>query len=123
MGITAAVKKIIWLRQLLQELGLTPDIVSTPSIILGDNTQANRLCREQFISPGNQYIYQTYHFNKEAVELGFVDIRWLSTKLNISDLFTKPVPRQVLEALVKQLTGYATAEQWQAITDAAASTH
>jgi hypothetical protein len=120
MGITAAVKRLVWLRQLLEELGVTPEILETPSIILGDNTQANRLCLEHFISPGNQYIYQAYHFNKEAVELGFVDIRWIQTKLNIADLFTKPVSRQVLEALVPLLTGYGTAEQWEPISRATA---
>jgi hypothetical protein len=56
----------------------------------------------------------------EAVEMGFVDIRWIQTKLNIADLFTKPVSRQVLEALVPLLTGYGTAEQWEPISRATA---
>jgi hypothetical protein len=55
MGITGAVKRIIWLRQLLEEIGTAPEILQQPTIIYGDNTQANRLCREHFISPGNQY--------------------------------------------------------------------
>ena len=115
MGITAAVKRVIWLRQLLSELMVTPEITENPTVVFGDNTQANRLCLEHFISPGNQYIYQTYHFNKEAVALGFVSIRWLQTKLNVADLFTKPVSRQVLESLVGRLTGYADDEQWSSI--------
>ena len=32
--------------------------------------------------------------------------KWLRSKLNISDLFTKAVPRQVFEALVGGLTGF-----------------
>ena len=115
MGITAAVKRVVWLRQLLSELMVTPEIIENPTVVFGDNTQANRLCLEHFISPGNQYIYQTYHFNKEAVALGFVSIRWLQTKLNVADLFTKPVSRQVLESLVGRLTGYADDEQWSSI--------
>ena len=82
------------------------EALQQPTVIFGDNTQANRLCREHFISPGNQYIYQTYHYNKEAVELGFVDIQWQHTSMNIADLFTKPVSRQVLETLLGLLTGY-----------------
>ena len=107
MGITAAVKRIIWLRQLLEEIvGTALEALQHPTIIFGDNTQANRLCREHFISPGNQYIYQTYHYNKEAVELGFVEIQWEHTSMNIADLFTKPVSRQVLQTLLGLLTGY-----------------
>ena len=57
MGITAAVKRVIWLRQLLADLGVTPEIAESPTVVFGDNTQANRLCLEHFVSPGNQYIY------------------------------------------------------------------
>ena len=117
MGITAAVKRVIWLRQLLADLGVTPEIAESPTVVFGDNTQANRMCLEHFVSPGNQYIYQTYHFNKEAVTLGFVSIRWLQTKMNVADLFTKPVSRQVLDTLVSKLTGYASAEQWKAVLE------
>jgi hypothetical protein len=120
MGITQLVKRLIWFRQLLEEIGAAPEVLQQPTVIFGDNTQANRLCREHFISPGNQYIYTAYHLNKEAVELGIVDIRWLNTKLNIADLFTKPVNRQTFNNLVDQLTGHASAEQWQAILTAAA---
>ena len=123
MGITSAAKKIVWLRQLLFELGTNPEIIGQPTVVLADNAQANRICREHFISPGNQYIHLSYHYNKEAVELGFVDIRWINTKLNIADLFTKPVSRQVFENLVDQLTGYASAEQWSTILTAASQHH
>jgi hypothetical protein len=88
--------------------------------VLADNTQANRICREHFISPGNQYIHLSYHYNKEAVELGFVDIRWISTKMNTADLFTKPVSRQVFNHLIAMLTGHASAEQWAPILATAA---
>ena len=106
MAITSVVKRVIWLRQLIFELGIYPEILAHPTLVLGDNTQANRLCKEHFISTGNQYIYLPYHFNKEATHMGFVAIKWLRSKLNISDLFTKAVPRQVFEALVGGLTGY-----------------
>ena len=106
MGITWAVKRVVWLRQLLEELDVCVEVQENPTLVLGDNTQANRLAREHFISTGNQYIYLHYHFNKEAVELGHVEVRWLQSKLNLADLFTKPVPRQTMEALVGGLTGY-----------------
>jgi site-specific DNA-cytosine methylase len=120
MGITSAVKRIVWLRQLLSEMDSTPEVLEKPTVVLADNTQANRICREHFISPGNQYIHLTYHYNKEAVDLGFVDIRWIHTKINIADLFTKPVSRQVFTNLIAQLTGHASTEQWSAILAAAA---
>ena len=106
MELTFAAKRVVWLRQLLEELGVCHEALAVPTLLLGDNIQANRLCREHFISTGNQYVYLSYHFIKETVELGMVDVKWLSTKLNTSDLMTKPVPRQTLLNLVGALTGY-----------------
>ena len=123
MGITQVVKRLIWFRQLLEEIGAAPEVLQQPTIVFGDNTQANRLCREHFVSTGNQYIYTAYHLNKEAVHLGIVDIRWLSTKINIADLFTKPVSRQVFINLVDQLTGHASAEQWRDTINSATQAH
>jgi hypothetical protein len=67
------VKRVIWLRQILEEIGAAPEIL-----------------------------------NKEAVELGIADIRWLHTKMNTADL-------------IALLTGHASTEQWAPILTAAAS--
>ena len=73
----------------------------------GDNVQANRLCKEHFISPGNQYIATQYHFNKEKVQSGDVDIFWIATKYNLADIFTKALSKQVLDQLLNYLLGFA----------------
>jgi hypothetical protein len=43
-------------------------------VLSGDNIQAHRLCKEHFVTTGNQHIYQPYHFNREAIEMGVVAI-------------------------------------------------
>ena len=113
MAITAAIKRTVWLRQLISELSACQEVLAQPTVVLGDNTQANRLCREHFITPGNQYIALSYHYNKEQVELGTVTIRWLASAANIADLMTKPVSRQVLNKLLGALTGYSSPQQLQ----------
>lgn len=45
MGITAAIRVATWLRQLFCEIDLD-EFVAEPTIIYGDNIQANRLCKE-----------------------------------------------------------------------------
>ena len=96
---------VVWLRQLLFELGFN-DLIKEPTVVYGDNKQANTLCVEQIITSGNQYIYLPYHWNKEVVEMGYVQIRDCRTALNIADLFTKPVPAQKIRDLMGQLLGY-----------------
>ena len=103
MAITAALKKLVWLTQLLDEI--RHDYVK-PINLFGDNVQANRLCNEQFISSGNQYIDVQYHFNKEKVREGLVTVQWVDTNLNLADIYTKPLERAVLDKLMPTILGY-----------------
>ena len=106
MALFLLIKRIIWLRQLLKELGYD-SMISAPTACYGDNVQANRLCKEHFISPGNQYIATQYHFNKEKVQSKDVDIYWIATKYNLADIFTKALSKQVLDQLLNYLLGFA----------------
>jgi len=103
MAITAAAKKLVWITQLLQEICVDHQL---PIELYGDNVQANRLCTENIITPGNQYIAQYYHFNKEKVGEGLMILIWVDTTLNIADIYTKPLTRPQCEALMPNLLGY-----------------
>ena len=103
MAITAAAKKLVWITQLLEEIKHTHEL---PIDMFGDNVQANRLCAENIITTGNQYIRQHYHFNKEKVEEGLMKLTWVDTTLNIADIYTKPLTRAQCENLMPDLLGY-----------------
>ena len=74
MAMAAAIKAIIWMRQLIDDMGLG-DVIKMPTILFGDNVCANNLSREHFVSTGNQYIYRPYHFNREFffVQIIFIE--------------------------------------------------
>ena len=38
--------------------------------------------------------------------MGFVDVRWIGTKLNFADIFTKPVTPDVVKNLLRKMLGY-----------------
>lgn len=97
-----------WLRDLLGEMGLS-EVVVAPTITYGDNRAANLLCEEDIITCGNQFMQVPYHYNKEAVQAGIVEMKYISTADNIADLFTKSVSRQVLEHLLPVLLGHRAA--------------
>ena len=105
MALKHACVDVVWLRQLLKELAFD-EMVSSPTVVLGDNDQATRLSREDIVTPGNRYIRADYHFAKECVELGDVCSRRVSTAENISDVLTKPLSRQYISRLRPMLTGY-----------------
>jgi hypothetical protein len=105
MGLTAALRAIVWLRQLLQEIGQS-DLIKDATVVYGDNIQANRLCKEHFVTTGNQHIFQPYHWNRQCVLQGHAIVKWIQTKLNISDVLTKAVSAELIKNLGDLLCGY-----------------
>ena len=55
MAIHWAVRHIVWLREMLIEVGLA-EIVEDPTVIFGDNRAANGLCEQNMVTQGNQFI-------------------------------------------------------------------
>ena len=105
MALCACNQAVIWLRQLLHELDFQ-ELLEEPTLVYGDNRQANELCKEDLITSGTQYIYLPYHFNKEVQELGYVDVQDIRTGINIADLMTKPVPAPKIRDLCGAMLGY-----------------
>ena len=95
-------KHVVWLRQLLGELGMR-HMIAEPTVVYGDNYSALNLSTEDFVSTGNQYVYLPYHYNKELVRLGYVQFHKKSSKCNLADLFTKSVVKKVVDDLLPYL--------------------
>ena len=105
MALHHCVKQVVWLRQLMQEIGLAA-YVSTPTEVYADNKQANKLCAEDLVTAGNMYFRTGYHYNKEAVAEGHVKIEYIKTDQNVADLFTKAIKKGVIRQLLDALLGY-----------------
>ena len=97
-----------WLRDLLVEMAYL-SVGAQPTNTYADNRAANLLCEEDIITCGNQFMQVPYHYNKEAVQSGTVQMIYISTVENLADLFTKSVSKQVLQRLLPALLGHAKA--------------
>ena len=104
MAMCEAAKSIVWLRQLLAELG-EHDSISHPTLSYGDNNAALSLSVEDFVSTGNQYVYLPYHYVKEVSRMGYVNFQPKKSQFNLADVFTKPVTKTVLGTLLPYLCG------------------
>ena len=56
MALCLLIKKIIWFRQLLHELGFY-EFIKDPTAVYGDNVQANRLCMQRTLRFTRQPVY------------------------------------------------------------------
>jgi hypothetical protein len=95
-----AAKEICWLRTFLGEIGRD---ISNPIKFRCDNQSTIALCRDNKFHARTKHIDIRYHFVREAVEAGQVDVHYIPTDENISDILTKPLSRFKLEYFVKLL--------------------
>ncbi|GKC49173.1 hypothetical protein Tco_1071918 [Tanacetum coccineum] len=50
-----------------------------------------------------KHIYIRYHFIKEKVENGIVELYFVRTEYQLADVFTKPLPREIFNFLIDKL--------------------
>ncbi|GJY22304.1 hypothetical protein Tco_0394870 [Tanacetum coccineum] len=68
-----------------------------------DNKSATALCCNNVQHSQGKHIDVRYHFIKEQMENGIVELYFVRTKYKLADIFTKPLPRDRFNFLIKKL--------------------
>ncbi len=85
-GATMAACEVAWLRKLLGDLGLHVD---RHVVIYCDNLSSIQLARNPVFHARTKHIEVHYHFIREMVLAGEIDITYVSTEDQVADIFTK----------------------------------
>jgi hypothetical protein len=88
-AIAQASTEIIWLCSLLSELGL---VSSTPALLWCDNIGATYLTANPLFHARTKHIEIDVHFVRDLVASNALSIRFISSKDQLADTFTKPLP-------------------------------
>jgi hypothetical protein len=96
----AAMQEVIWLRGLLNELGLH---TAMSSVIYGDNQSAIAVTKNGIKGERTKHVDIKYHFVTETVERGDVTLKWIPTGDQQADIFTKALPPPVFGNFRRQL--------------------
>jgi Reverse transcriptase (RNA-dependent DNA polymerase) len=87
-----ATEEAISIRYMLRSLGVP---ITKPTLMLGDNLGS----LQSVTSPGaickKKHTQINFHYVREAVAAGIVQLAKVDTKLNLSDSFTKPVEKSI----------------------------
>jgi hypothetical protein len=94
------VKEVLWLKQLLIELGLK---VKLPIDIYIDNQAAIALAENPVSHQRTKHIDIRYFFLREHITAGTIKLHYVNTADNPADLLTKPASLAVFEKLVSEL--------------------
>ncbi|CAM8910558.1 unnamed protein product [Rhodiola kirilowii] len=83
----------IWIQSVLKELGVEQ---KQPPILWCDNLGATYLTANPVFHARTKHIEIDFHFVREKVAQGALDVRFISTSDQLADVFTKPATRQTL---------------------------
>ena len=89
LGMSHAGKELIFLSQLLAELGFPPP---SPPVLFGDNQGANALSRDPQFHNRTRHLRLTEHFVREMVQQGMLRVDYIPTARMVADAMTKSLP-------------------------------
>ena len=84
----------IWVDSLLKELGV---IQQRTPILWCDNLGATYLTANPVFHARTKHIEIDFHFVRECVAAGALEVRFISSNDQLDDVFTKPATRQMLD--------------------------
>jgi hypothetical protein len=111
IALSNTAKEIKWLHHWLNELDvLVPNQLhhTKPTTIHVDNTAAIALAGVDAPHSRTKHIDTRYHFVREMVSNGDVQIQWTPTANQLADLLTKRLPTEPFRSVVRQLLAPTT---------------
>ena len=85
-GAAVAACEAVWLKRILKDLGVP---IKDPTSLYCDNLSSIYLARNPVFHARTKHIEVHYHFIRERVLPGDVDVLHISTNLQMADIFTK----------------------------------
>jgi hypothetical protein len=98
-----ATAEVIWLETLLKELGIK---LSARPCLWCNNMGATYLSANPVFHARTKHIEIDFHFVRERVAKRLLDIRFISSRDQVADGFTKPLPSTEFEKFKRNLNLY-----------------
>ena len=100
VALADTIAEALWVKMTLEEMNITR---KEPIKNFIDNQAAKNIAENPVNHERTKHIDIQYHFIRQVVGSGVVDLYYVNTKQNISDLLTKAVKRTVFQKLVGEL--------------------
>ncbi|GJT41683.1 retrovirus-related pol polyprotein from transposon TNT 1-94 [Tanacetum coccineum] len=91
--------QILWMRSQLTDYGVGFNKIP----MYCDNKSAIALCCNNVQHSGSKHIDIRFHFIKEHVKNGVIELYFVNTEYQLADIFTKPLAREIFEFLINKL--------------------
>jgi hypothetical protein len=95
-----ATAELIWVEALLKELGVCQ---TSPPILWCDNIGATFLSSNPVFHARTKHIEVDFHFVRERVAKKLLQVRFISSRDQPADIFTKPLPLPLFQECKRNL--------------------
>ncbi|GJX49016.1 hypothetical protein Tco_0275861 [Tanacetum coccineum] len=99
IALSGCCSQILWMRLQLTDYGFQFNKIP----LYRDNKSAIALCCNNVQHSRAKHIDIRYHFIKEQVENGIVELYFVRIEYQLADIFTKPLPRERFNFLINKL--------------------
>ncbi|GJV27129.1 hypothetical protein Tco_1383577 [Tanacetum coccineum] len=99
ISLSGCCAQVLWMRSQFTNYGLGFNKIS----MYYDNKSAIALCCKNVQHSRSKHIDIRYHFIKEQVENGVVELYFVRTEYQLADIFTKALSREIIEFLIEKL--------------------
>nr|GEX95652.1 copia protein [Tanacetum cinerariifolium] len=99
IALSGCCAQILWMRSQLSDYGLVFNKIP----MYCDNKSVISLCCNNVQHSRSKHIDIRYHFIKEQVEQGVIELYFVNTEYQLADLFTKALGRERIEFLTNKL--------------------
>ncbi|GJS45529.1 retrovirus-related pol polyprotein from transposon TNT 1-94 [Tanacetum coccineum] len=99
IALSGCCAQILWMRLQLTDYGFQFNKIP----LYCDNKSAIALCCNNVQHSRAKHIDVRYHFIKEQVENGVLELYFVRTEYQLADIFTKPLPRERFNFLIEKL--------------------
>ena len=110
IALSMCMRELIPLKRILAELNgvfkFELEGALTKSTVFEDNASAVQLATVPKMTPRSKHIALHYHFFRKFIGDGIVEVKHVSTDLQIADIFTKGLGDTKFEKLRKLLMGW-----------------
>nr|GEU37973.1 retrotransposon protein, putative, Ty1-copia subclass [Tanacetum cinerariifolium] len=87
-----AAMEAVWIKKFISRLGIVPTI-NEPIKMLCDNLAALFIANESRVQRDAKHYHRRYHYIRECIVLGEINILKVHTDNNLADSFTKALPK------------------------------
>ncbi|GKC33134.1 hypothetical protein Tco_1040428, partial [Tanacetum coccineum] len=99
IALSGCCAQVLWMRSKLTDYGLGFNKIP----MCCDNKSAIALCCNNVQHSRSKHIDIRFHFIKEQVENGVVELYFVNTEYQLADIFTKALCRERIEFLINKL--------------------